>query len=56
MLKHVVLEITTVIKRVKTVFRPNSLGGESSFQETDNHSAGAVLFVMKRADPLPYSQ
>lgn len=56
MLKLVVLEITTVINRVKTVFRPNLLGGESSFQETDNHSAGAIPFVMERAGPLPYSQ
>lgn len=56
MLKLVVREITTVTDRVKKVFRQNSLGGESSFQETDNHSAGAILFIIERTGPLPYSQ
>jgi hypothetical protein len=56
MLKLVVRETTAVINRVKKVFRQNSLGGESSFQETDNHSAGAILFLMERAGPSPYSQ
>jgi len=56
MLKLVVREITTVFNRVKKVFRQNSLGGESSFQETDNHSAGEIPFLTELAGPLPYSQ